>query len=40
MKSFLTQNRIIYEIHDDTQVILVAKIDHRKDIYKQLPGPS
>ena len=32
--------RIIYEIHDDTQVILVAKIGHRKDIYKQLPGPS
>jgi mRNA interferase RelE/StbE len=32
--------RIIYEIHNDTPVILVVKIGHRKDIYKQLPGPS
>jgi mRNA interferase RelE/StbE len=32
--------RIIYEIHDDTLMILVAKIGHRKDIYKQLPTPS
>ena len=32
--------RVIYEIHDDTLVILVAKIGHRKDIYKHLPGPS
>jgi mRNA interferase RelE/StbE len=32
--------RIIYEIHDDTLVILVAKIGHRKDIYKRLPVPS
>jgi mRNA interferase RelE/StbE len=32
--------RIIYEIHDDTLMILVAKIGHRKDIYKHLPDPS
>ncbi len=28
--------RIIYEIYDDTLVVLVAKIGHRKDIYKRL----
>ena len=28
--------RIIYEIYDDTLVILVAKTGHRKDIYKRL----
>lgn len=29
--------RIIYEIHNDILVILVVKIWHRKDIYRQLP---
>jgi len=28
--------RIIFEIHEDTLVILVIKIGHRKDIYKHL----
>jgi mRNA interferase RelE/StbE len=32
--------RIIYEIHNDTLMILVAKVGYRKDIYKHLPGPS
>ena len=29
--------RIIYEIHNDTLMILVIKIGHRKDIYKHIP---
>lgn len=29
--------RVIFEIHDDTLVILVVKIGHRKDIYKNIP---
>jgi mRNA interferase RelE/StbE len=29
--------RIVYEIHGDRLVILVVKIDHRKDVYKNLP---
>ena len=28
--------RIIYEIHDDLIMILVIKIGHRKDIYRNL----
>jgi mRNA interferase RelE/StbE len=29
--------RIIFEIHNDTLLILVVKIGHRKDSYKHLP---
>ncbi len=29
--------RIIYEIKDDILVILIVKIGHRKDIYRNLP---
>jgi len=29
--------RIVYEIRDDVLVILVVKIGHRKDIYRNLP---
>ena len=27
--------RIIYEIHEDTSVILVLKIGHRKEVYRR-----
>jgi mRNA interferase RelE/StbE len=29
--------RIVYEIHEDRLIILVVKIGHRKDVYKNLP---
>jgi len=28
--------RIIYEIHEDTLIILVLKIGHRKEVYRRL----
>ncbi len=28
--------RIIYEIHEDTLVIMVLKIGHRKEVYRRL----
>ena len=28
--------RIIYEIHEDRVVILIVKVGHRKDVYKNL----
>ena len=28
--------RIIYEIHEDTLIILVLKIGHRKEVYRKL----
>ena len=29
--------RIIYEIQEDVLVILIVKVGHRKDIYRNLP---
>jgi mRNA interferase RelE/StbE len=29
--------RIVYEIQDDVLVVLIVKIGHRKDIYRNLP---
>jgi mRNA interferase RelE/StbE len=29
--------RIIYEIHGERLVILIVKVEHRKDVYKRLP---
>jgi mRNA interferase RelE/StbE len=31
------EHRIIYEIQEDVLLILVVKIGHRKDIYRNLP---
>ncbi len=31
--------RILYKIHENRLVILVVKIGHRKDVYKNLPKP-
>ncbi|MBE9547417.1 MAG: type II toxin-antitoxin system RelE/ParE family toxin [Proteobacteria bacterium] len=29
--------RIIYEIYNDTLVVLIVKVGHRKDVYNRLP---
>ncbi|MBU0484530.1 MAG: type II toxin-antitoxin system RelE/ParE family toxin [Proteobacteria bacterium] len=29
--------RIVFEIHEDRLIVLVVKIGHRKDVYKNLP---
>jgi len=29
--------RIIYEIHDNTLVVIVLRVDHRSKVYRRLP---